>query len=130
MDLENQGRIKELAERYEKRDVIVVLGASDPESVKLVAETLTLGDPSYAGALAGVQLGLPVYHILEPELKEQVDPEVYQQQVGMMELVLDVPTLIEPLRKMRERLADVEVQGTEPRDAGFRQEDQGRGSHR
>lgn len=102
MDLENQGRIKELAERYEKGDVIVVLGASDPESVKLVAETVTLGDPSYAGALAGVQLGLPVYHILEPELKAQVDPKVYQQQVGMMEMVLDVPTLIAPLRKMRE----------------------------
>lgn len=102
MDLENQARIKELAEQYEKRDLVVVLGASDPESVRLVAETVTLGDPSYAGALGGVQLGLPVYHILEPELKEQVDPEVYHRQVGMMELVLDVPNLTEPLRKIRE----------------------------
>lgn len=100
--MENQARIRELAERYGKRDVVIVLGASDPESVKLIAETVTLGDPSYAGALGGVQLGLPVYHILEPELKAQLDPEVYQQQVGMMELVLDVPKLIEPLRKIRQ----------------------------
>ena len=103
--MENQARIKELAERHEKRDVVVVLGISDPESVKLLAETVTLGDPSYAGALGGVQSGLPVYHILEPELKAQVDPEIYQQQVGMMELVLDVPKLIEPLRKIREAVA-------------------------
>lgn len=102
MDLENQARVKEIAERYNKRDLVVVLGASDPESVRLVAETVTLGDPSYAGALGGVQLGLPVYHILEPELKAQVDPEVYREQVGMMELVVDVPRLIEPLRKIRE----------------------------
>ncbi len=102
MDLENQARIRELAEQYDKRDLVVVLGASDPESVRLVAETVTLGDPSYAGALGGVQLGLPVYHILEPELKEQVDPEIYQQQVGMMELVLDAPNLTAPLRKIRE----------------------------
>ena len=102
MDLENQARVKELAERYNTRDVVVVLGAADPESVRLLAETVTLGDPSYAGALGGVQLGLPVYHILEPELKAQVDPEVYREQVGMMELVVDVPRLIEPLRRIRE----------------------------
>jgi glycine/sarcosine/betaine reductase complex component A len=102
MDLENQARVKEIAQRYNKRDVVVVLGAADAESVRLLAETVTLGDPSYAGALGGVQLGLPVYHILEPELKAQVDPEVYQEQVGMMELVVDVPRLIEPLRKIRE----------------------------
>lgn len=102
MDLENQARVKEIAQRYNKRDVVVVLGAADAESVRLLAETVTLGDPSYAGALGGVQLGLPVYHILEPELKAQVDPEVYQEQVGMMELVIDVPRLIEPLRRIRE----------------------------
>jgi glycine/sarcosine/betaine reductase complex component A len=102
MDLENQARVKELAERYNARDLVVVLGAADAESVRLLAETVTLGDPSYAGALGGVQLGLPVYHILEPELKAQVDPDVYQEQVGMMELVVDVPRLIEPLRKIRE----------------------------
>jgi betaine reductase len=102
MDLENQARVKEIAERHNKRDLVVVLGASDPESVRLVAETVTLGDPSYAGALGGVQLGLPVYHILEPEMKAQVDPEVYQEQVGMMELVVDVPRLVEPLRKIRD----------------------------
>ncbi len=102
MDLENQARVKELAERHNVRDVVVVLGATDAESVRLLAETVTLGDPSYAGVLGGVQLGLPVYHILEPELKAQVDPEVYREQVGMMELVVDVPRLIEPLRKIRE----------------------------
>ena len=42
------------------------------------------------GSLAGVQLGLPVVHILEEDVKEQVDPEVYDEQVGLLEMTLDV----------------------------------------
>jgi glycine reductase len=42
------------------------------------------------GPLAGVQLGLPVVHILEEDVKEQVDPSVYEEQVGLLEMTLDV----------------------------------------
>jgi glycine reductase len=35
-------------------------------------------------------LGLPVVHILEEDVKEQVDPEVYDEQVGLLEMTLDV----------------------------------------
>jgi glycine/sarcosine/betaine reductase complex component A len=40
--------------------------------------------------LAGVQLGLPVVHILEEDVKEQVDAGVYDEQVGLLEMTLDV----------------------------------------
>ena len=49
-----------------------------------------MGDPAYVGPLAGVQLGLPVVHILEDEVKAQVDPDVYDEQVGLLEMTLDV----------------------------------------
>ena len=42
------------------------------------------------GPLAGVQLGLPVVHILEEDVKEQVDAGVYDEQVGLLEMTLDV----------------------------------------
>ena len=64
---------------------------------------MTEGDPSWAGALAGTAYGLPVYHITEPEIKEQVDPALYDQEVGMMEMVLDVEALGQAVRKVRER---------------------------
>jgi glycine/sarcosine/betaine reductase complex component A len=35
-------------------------------------------------------LGLPVVHILEEDVKEQVDPAVYEEQVGLLEMTLDV----------------------------------------
>src|ERR671922_946496 len=89
MDPENQERIKSLAEEHGS-DVVVVLGAADLESLEVTAETVTMGDPAYVGPLAGVQLGLPVVHILEDDLKGQIDPSVYDEQVGLLEMTLDV----------------------------------------
>jgi glycine reductase len=90
MDPENQDRIKGLVDRHGQENLVVVLGAADLESLEVTAETVTLGDPAYVGPLAGVQLGLPVVHILEEDVKEQVDPAVYDEQVGLLEMTLDV----------------------------------------
>ena len=61
MDLENQRRVKELAEEYGPENVVVLLGAAEGEASGLAAETVTNGDPTYAGPLTGVSLtqGLP-----------------------------------------------------------------------
>ena len=98
MDPENQDRIKALADEHGQENVVVVLGAADVESLEVTAETVTLGDPAFVGPLAGVQLGLPVIHILEEELKEQVDPAVYDEQVGLLEMTLDVEQVREAVR--------------------------------
>jgi|ERR671922_1152510 betaine reductase len=90
MDPENQDRIKSLADEHGQENLVVVLGAADLESLEVTAETLTLGDPAYVGPLAGVQLGLPVVHILEQDVKAQIDPVVYDEQVGLLEMTLDV----------------------------------------
>ena len=77
MDLENQKRVKEFAEQYGPENVVVVLGAAEGEAAGLAAETVTAGDPTYAGPLTEVQLGLTVFHVVEPEMKEEFDPDVY-----------------------------------------------------
>lgn len=102
MDLENQARVKELAEEHGPENLVVILGAAEPDSAELTAETVTAGDPTYAGPLAGVQLGLPVFHIMEPEIKNQIDPKVWEEQVAMMEMVLEPEALAEAVRKIRE----------------------------
>src|ERR671932_1814634 len=89
MDPENQDRIKRLVDEHGS-DVVVVLGAADLEALEVAAETVTVGDPAYVGPLAGVQLGLPVVHILEDDVKQDVDPEVWEKQVGLLEMTLDV----------------------------------------
>ena len=90
MDPENQDRIKSLVDEHGADDLVVVLGAADLEALEVAAETLTIGDPAYVGPLAGVQLGLPVVHILEDDVKGSVDPSVWEEQVGLLEMTLDV----------------------------------------
>lgn len=102
MDLQNQQRVKDAAEKYAAEDIVVILGTSDPEGAGIYAETVTAGDPTYAGPLAGVSLGLPVYHILEPVLKNGADPALWEEQIGMMEMVLDGDGLAKAVTQMRE----------------------------
>ena len=101
MDLENQKRVKEFAEEYGPENVVVIVGAAEGEAAGLAAETVTAGDPTFAGPLTGVQLGLTTYHVCEPELKKEFDPAVYDEQVGMMEMVLDVDDIVDEMSAIR-----------------------------
>ena len=102
MDLENQKRVKDFAEQYGPENVVVVLGAAEGEAAGLAAETVTNGDPTSAGPLTEVQLGLTVYHVVEPEMKEEFDPDVYDEQISMMEMVLDVDDIIDEMSDIRD----------------------------
>ena len=102
MDLENQRRVKEIADKHGAENVVVIIGGAEAEAAGLAAETVTAGDPTYAGPLAGVPLGLKVYHAVEPEFKESVDEDVYDDQIGMMEMVLDVDEIAEEIKGIRE----------------------------
>ena len=101
MDLENQKRVKDFADQYGPENVVVRLGADEGDGAGLAAETVTNGDHTFAGQLTGVQLGLTVYHICEPEIKAEVDPAVYDEQVGMMEMVLDVDDIVSEMSAIR-----------------------------
>lgn len=103
MDLENQKRVKEYAEQYGPENLVVLLGAGEGEAAGLAAETVTAGDPTFAGPLAGVSLGLSVYHICEPEIKAEIDEEVYEEQISMMEMVLDVDDIVKEMTSIRKQ---------------------------
>ena len=49
-------------------------------------------------------MGLAVYHICEPEIKAEVDEAVYEEQISMMEMVLDVDDIISEMNAIREQL--------------------------
>jgi glycine reductase len=103
MDMENQAAIKRLAEENGADNLVVVLGATDVEGAEITAETVTLGDPSFAGPLGGVSLRLPVYHILEPEVKAAIPADIYQQQAGFMEMVADTEAIGKKFKEIREK---------------------------
>jgi len=105
--MEKQATIKKLVDDLGAQDLVVVIGAADPEVASITAETVTFGDPSFAGPLAGVSLRLPVYHILEPEVKSAIPGEIYAEQAGFVELVADVEEIGRIFREIRERLGTV-----------------------
>ena len=102
MDLENQKRVKDFADEYGAENLVVVLGAAEGEAAGLAAETVTAGDPTFSGPLTGVQLGLTVYHVCEPEMKAEFDEAVYDEQVSMMEMVLDVDDIVSEMSAIRD----------------------------
>lgn len=101
MDLEVQGRIKELAESLGKDKVVVVLGAPNVDSSLIQFETVTRGDPTYSGPLAGVQLGLDAYHIFEPAMKAVIDGAKYEDLLGTLEIALEAQTIVKALEESR-----------------------------
>ncbi len=100
--MESQAQIKKIVEEHGKDNMIVVLGASDIEGAELAAETLTTGDPSYAGPLAGVSLGLPIYHILEPEVRAAIPEDVYEQAAGIVSMIVDTEEVSRKFKAIRE----------------------------
>jgi len=103
MDLGSQEKIKRLADEHGTEQLLVLLGAPDAESAEIAAETLVLGDPTYAGALSEVQLGLPVYHVLEDEVRSEIPEDVYEHQIGVMADVLEGEEIAEAVKGMREQ---------------------------
>jgi betaine reductase len=82
--------------------VIVLLGTPTAESSRLYGLTVRAGDPAWAGPLAGRAVGLPVFHITEPGVKAQIPPDIYEAQVGMAELVMDVTAIGRAMAAVRD----------------------------
>jgi len=101
MDLDGQERIQRVVDQHGAEGLVVVVGPPDAETSALYAETVTRGDPTYAGPLAGVSLGLPVFHILEEEIKQAIPVDVYAAEVGSMELALDADTIRTSMQSVR-----------------------------
>jgi len=94
-----------VVDKHGKDDMVVVLGSPSAESAEVYARTVTEGDPSWVGPLAGISLGLPVFHILESEMKDQIDPKVYKEQVSIMESVLETDEIIQAMKSVRESVS-------------------------
>jgi glycine/sarcosine/betaine reductase complex component A len=101
MDLNSQEAIAKLAEEHGKENLIVLLGAPDPEAAEIAAETVIDGDPAWAGPLAGAQLGLDVYHMLDEQVKRAIPDDIWDDQIGVMSDILEADALVEAVAKMR-----------------------------
>ena len=82
---------------------MLVFGVNQPFNLRIMATTFKDGDPSFAGALGGIALGLPSYHIFE--LKDEIPPEVWEREMAFKELEMeeeDVEKICALMREIRE----------------------------
>jgi hypothetical protein len=64
--------------------------------------TLMSGDPSYAGPLTGVALGIPSYYVLEPAILAPIPQPVFERELALLSAVIgDSQELVTPLRSPR-----------------------------
>jgi len=89
---------------------VVLLGTPTADSSRLYALTVTEGDPSWVGPLAGVRLGLPVFHITEDDVKSQVTPAIYDEHIALMEFVPEIDEIRKSVREVREKAAAADDQ--------------------
>jgi hypothetical protein len=106
MDAESQAKIKGIAESGDvpKGEIIVVLGASDIAGAEVSAETVTSGDPSYTGPLAGVPLGL-LFSTFWNDLKQFIPEAVYEENVGIWTMAADTEQIGERFKAIRGKVA-------------------------
>lgn len=104
MNFENQGVIKRLADQYGPENLTVVLGNGEANGVEVFAETVTQGDPSYAGPLAGVALKIPVYHVLEEDVMAQIPEKLREERLQLSALVIDMEPMHTVLEASRKKL--------------------------
>ena len=77
-----------------------MLGLNEPENLRIFATTFKDGDPSFAGPLAGISLGLTCFHIFE--LKDEIPDDVWSTEMGMKELEVEDEVIEQICQTMQE----------------------------
>ena len=63
-------------------------GITNEQYLEVGSRTVTEGDPSWSGPLAGVGLHLKVFHIFEPEFKNRIPQDVFDEELMLLELAV------------------------------------------
>lgn len=79
-----------------------MFGLNQPANLRIMASTFKDGDPSFAGVLGGIALGLKSYHVFE--LKDLVPEPIWEREMGFKELEMEperVSKLCDLMREVR-----------------------------
>jgi betaine reductase len=66
----------------------VVWGVTNEQYLEVGSRTVMEGDPSWSGPLAGVSLHLGVFHVFEPEIRDRIPQDVYDEELMLLELAV------------------------------------------
>ena len=79
-----------------------MFGLNQLFNLRIMATTFKEGDPSYAGELGGIALGLESYHIFE--LRDEIPADIWEQEMAFKELEVEdeeIETICATMREIR-----------------------------
>lgn len=85
----------------------MVWGITNEQYLEVGSRTVIEGDPSWSGPLAGVSLNLKVFHIFEPEFKNRIPQDVFDEELMLLELAVGdekIDKTIAMMEKFRSQL--------------------------
>ncbi len=85
----------------------MVWGITNEQYLEVGSRTVMEGDPSWSGPLAGVSLNLKVFHIFEPEFKNRIPQDVFDEELMLLELAVGdekIDKTIAMMEKFRSQL--------------------------
>ena len=86
----------------------MVWGITNEQYLEIGSRTVIEGDPSWSGPLAGVPLNLKVFHILEPEIKNRIPQDVFDEELMLLELAVGdekIEKTVAMMEKFRSQLS-------------------------
>ncbi len=101
LDPEDQEAIKQLAETHGPENLVVVLGQTNPENIRVSVQTVTKGDPSGVGPLYGTKLGIETLHALEQDFRDQFADQQFDKHLGFYDKFSDRHGLEKSMREAR-----------------------------
>ena len=90
-----------MVEEHRADNVLVLLGCPDADSTEIFAMTVISGDPTFAGPLAGVALGLTVHHVIQEEVRASTPPDLFESEIGLLAAALDSDAIGAALERAR-----------------------------
>ena len=86
----------------------MVWGITNEQYLEVGSRTVMEGDPSWSGPLAGVSLNLKVFHIFEPEFKNRIPQDVFDEELMLLELAVGdekIDKTVAMMEKFRSQLS-------------------------
>ena len=108
MDATNQQYVLNAVNTYGAGNVVVVLGTGSTSTISDRASVITTGTGTITttGPLIGNALHIPVYSIFDPVIKSVADSDMWEDQIGMMEMMYEtddeLDDLIDAVKNVRE----------------------------
>lgn len=103
LDSTVQSDIENLVDQFGAENIALVIGSTNVNYARIIAQTVTTGDPTNSGPLTDVELNLPVYHVFDPLLESHCNYDVYEDEISSLASGSNATDLVEAVQTIRDQ---------------------------